>query len=77
MNGAGRVQEFLDQVAEVLEVPSVGPEDDFRQVPLWSSLAAFGILTMLEQRYGLQLGLADLQAARTVRDLAKRAGVGD
>ena len=72
-----QLQEFLIRVAEVLEVPSVGLDDDFRTVPLWSSLMGFGILVMVEQRYGRQLGVSDLRAAHTVRELAKAAGVGD
>ena len=31
------MQEFLEQVAEVLEVPEVKPGDAFRAVPLWGS----------------------------------------
>ena len=70
-------QEFLEQVAEVLEVPSVSPDDKFRDVPMWSSLLGFGLLVMIEQRFGKRLGAADLQAAQTVADLAKLAGVTD
>ena len=72
-----QLQEFLIQLAEGLEVSSIGLDDDFRTVPLWSSLVGFGILVMIEQRYGRQLGVSDLRAAHTVRELAKAAGVGD
>ena len=37
------MQAFLEQVAEVLEVPEVKPEDDFRATPMWGSLTGFAL----------------------------------
>lgn len=69
------MQEFLDRVAEVLEVPRVAETDDFRAVPMWGSLTGFGLMVMIDQRYGRKISAADLLAARTVADLASLAGV--
>ena len=71
------LQTFLDRLAEVLEVPSIGPADDFRAVPMWSSLVGFSVLVMLEQSYGRRVEMSAFMSARTVRDLAKLAGVAD
>lgn len=68
-------QVFLGRLAEVLEVPSISQEDDFRSVPLWSSLAGFSVMVMIENEYGRALTAADLQGARTVGELARLAGV--
>lgn len=68
-------QKFLERIAEVLEVPSVTPDDDFRAVPMWSSLVGFSTMVMIDLEYGRQVTAADLKAAKTVRDLAKLAGV--
>lgn len=68
-------QVFLDRLAEVLEVPSISPEDDFRSVPLWSSLAGFSVMVMIENEYGRTLTAADLQGVHTVGELARLAGV--
>ena len=62
-------------MAEVLEVPSVGLDDDFRSFDLWDSLTAFAIRVLIEQRYGRKVSAEELKAARTVRDLAALAGV--
>ena len=70
------MNEFLDKVASVLEVPSVTPDTDFRAVEGWCSLMAFGLLVMLEQNYGQTLAVEDFQKLRTVDDLAAVAGVG-
>ena len=69
------MKEFLDKVAAVLEVPSVTPDTDFRAVEGWCSLMAFGLLVMLEQRYGKTLAVEDFQTLRTVADLASAAGI--
>ena len=68
-------QKFLERIAEVLEVPSVTLDDDFRAVPMWSSLVGFSTMVMIDLEYGRQVTAADLKAATTVRDLAKLAGV--
>ncbi len=69
------MQEFLEQVAEVLEVPAVKPEDEFRAVPMWGSLTGFALAVMLEQRYGKQVQVGDFAPLKTVADLAAYAGV--
>ena len=69
------MDEFLDSVAEVLEVSGVAPSDDFRQVPMWGSLMGFGLIVMIGQRYGRGISAADLAGAKTVLDLARLAGV--
>ena len=69
------LQKFLERLAETLEVPSVGLDDDFRSVPMWSSLVGFSVMVMIDLDYNREIKAADLQAARTVRDIAKLAGV--
>ena len=69
------LQKFLERIAEVLEVPSVALDDDFRAVPMWSSLVGFSTMVMIDLEYGQKVTVADLKAAKTVRDLAKLAGV--
>lgn len=70
-----RMNEFLEKVAEVLEVPAVRPEDDFRAVDGWCSLMGFGLLVMMEQSYGRNIPVDTFSRLVTVADLAKAAGV--
>ena len=72
-----KLQDFLDRLAETLEVPALALDDDFRSVPMWSSLAGFSVMVMFDLEYGKGLTAAELQVARTVRDLARKAGVVD
>ena len=66
---------FLEQVAEILEVPAVTPETRFRDTPMWGSLTAFALAVMLEQRYGRRVAPGDFAPLATVADLAAYAGV--
>lgn len=64
---------FLQCVAEVLEVDAIGIDDDFRAVPDWCSLKGFGLLVTLENDYGAPLKIDEFLKLRTVRDLFRGA----
>ena len=68
-------RQFLDRVAEVLEVPSVALDFAFRSAPGWSSLTGFALLVMCEQEYGARITPEEFLKLRTVSDLAAAAGV--
>ena len=67
--------QFLEKIAEVLEVPSVTPEYAFRSAPGWSSLMGFALIVLLEQQYNVTLTVDDFMKLETVADLARAAGV--
>ena len=64
---------FLEKMADVLEVDSIGIDDEFRAVPEWSSLKGFGLLVTLENDYGAQVKIDEFLKLRTVRDLFRVA----
>ena len=67
--------QFLERIAEVLEVPSVSPDYAFRSAPGWSSLMGFALIVLLEQQYRVTLTVDDFMKLVTVADLARAAGV--
>jgi len=66
--------EFLSAVASVLEVSSIAMADEFRSVPDWCSLKAFGLLVLLENDFATPLTISDLANLRTVADLWLKVG---
>lgn len=69
---ASDVQKFVERFAEVVEVSpgSLSMNTRFREeVPYWASLLGFGLLTMIQMEYGVQLSLDDFMKAETVDDL--------
>ena len=67
--------EFLTKVAEILEVDSVTPGFNFREINEWDSLKGFSLIVLLEQDYGKEMPVETFLACETVGDLAKFAGV--
>jgi len=67
------VNAFLQSVASVLEVPSVGLDDDFRAAPGWCSLQVFGLLVLLENDWQAPVTLEKFLALKTVKDLYREA----
>ena len=66
---------FYDSVAQVLEVDEVGFGTEFRQVPGWCSLQAFGLLVLMENDWGAPMDLARLREMNTVGELYGEAFV--
>ena len=66
---------FVRSLAETLEVPAPGLDDEFRALPGWCSLKAFGVLVLLENDWHAPTTVAELAGLRTVRDLLRRAFV--
>lgn len=64
---------FVEAVASVLEVDSLGLDDDFRTVPGWCSLQGFGLLVLLENDWGAPTTIDRFLELRTVRDLYREA----
>ena len=67
--------QFLEKIAEVLEMPSVTPDFAFRTAPGWSSLMGFALIVLLEQQYHTTLTAEEFMKLETVTDLARAAGV--
>ena len=64
---------FLAAAADVLEADSVGLGTRIRDVPDWSSLKAFGLLVMMENRFAAPLKIDAFTALETVGDLYRHA----
>ncbi len=69
------MEEFLAKVAEILEIPSVTPDLDFRTVEDWDSMKGFMLLVMLENDYGRSMTVETFLQTNTVGELARAAGL--
>lgn len=57
------MDEFLANLAEVLELEKVAAQDVLEDLPDWDSLAALSVIAMIGEKYCLNLGAADLRNA--------------
>ena len=69
------MDEFLQKMAEILEVESVTPDFRFREIDEWDSMKGFSIIVLMEQDYGREMPVETFLGCETVGDLAKFAGV--
>lgn len=67
--------EFLQKIAEILELESVTPDCKFRSIDEWDSLKGFSIIVLMESDYGKEMPVETFLACETIEDLAKFAGV--
>ena len=69
------MNEFLEKIAEILEVESVKPEFAFRTIEEWDSMKGFSIIVLMEADYGKPMSVEEFMKCEKVSDLAKFAGV--
>lgn len=69
------MNEFLEKIAEILEVESVALDFEFRTVADWDSMKGFSIIVLMESDYGKQMSVEEFLKCEKVSDLATFAGV--
>ncbi|MFP4351979.1 MAG: hypothetical protein ACLFRP_08250 [Puniceicoccaceae bacterium] len=66
---------FLESVAEAIDGVSrddLALEMALSDIPNWDSLARLGALTIIEERFGTVISLAELSRCETLEDLRKQ-----
>lgn len=63
------MDEFLAEMAEILEEDSVSPGDELENFESWDSLAALSVLAMADSNFGVTLTAEEANSAKTVEDL--------
>jgi acyl carrier protein len=64
-------QELIQLFAEALEIEasSIDPEQTIAEYPEWNSLAWLTIMSLLDERYGIQLTGKDIRGFVRVNDV--------
>ena len=63
------MNEFLKQVAGILELDEVKETDELKAFPQWDSLSVLSVIAMLDASYGVNLRAADFGPVKTVGEL--------
>ncbi len=63
------MNDFLKQVAGILEVDGVKETDELRAFSQWDSLSVLSVIAMLDASYGVNLRAADFGPIKTAGDL--------
>lgn len=72
-NGYMNSDELIGLFAEALEVDTSGisMETVIADMPDWTSLVWLSIMSLLDERYGIQLSAKEIRSFKTVRDAAE------
>ena len=68
------MQDFLDEMAEILEMESeaITLDTRFRDVPDWGSMMGFSIIVMIENEYHIKISVPEFLEMNTVGDIYAR-----
>ena len=63
------MNEFLTEIASILEVDDVKETDELKAFPQWDSLSVLSVIAMLDASYGVNLRAADFGSIKNIGDL--------
>lgn len=66
------MNEFLTEMAEILEEELVNPNDILQEFESWDSLAALSVAALADSSFGINLSSQEINAAVTIQDLYER-----
>jgi acyl carrier protein len=63
------MEDFLEQMAEIMEVDSLNPSDELTSFEAWDSLTTLSIIAFTDDNYQVLLTNAEIAAAKTIEGL--------
>lgn len=60
---------FLEQMAEIMEVDTVNPTDELASFEAWDSLTTLSIIALADDDYGVSLTNDEIINAKTIEGL--------
>ena len=63
------MEEFLVEMAEILEEDSVGPSDELNSFSVWDSLAVLSVAALADDKFGVKMSAQEINSAITMQDL--------
>ncbi len=65
--------QFLAQMQEILEIEdrTLSPDEKFRELPEWSSLAYLSTIAMIDDEYNVIISAADFRELQTLGDIVR------
>ena len=65
------MEDFLEQMAEILEEDKVNPTDALTDFVAWDSLTQLSIIALASEKYGATITAAELEKAHTIEAVHK------
>jgi len=68
-NMVGKVEEFCEKIAYIMEMDEVKLENELKDLKEWDSLSVLSIIAMVDSEYGVTVFAKDIMKLITVKDL--------
>ena len=65
------MEEYKENLAELLEVESVNEEDNFESFDSWDSLTILSIIAFVDEEYGISLSANEINESKSIAGLYK------
>lgn len=66
------MDEFLSEMAEILEEDSVSPDAELKSFESWDSLAVLSVAALADAQFGVNISAQEINEAETVEQLYQR-----
>lgn len=66
------MDEFLNEMAEILEEDVVNSGDELNSFESWDSLATLSVAALADSSFGVNMSSQEINAASTIEDLYQR-----
>lgn len=66
------MDEFLSEMAEILEEDSVSPDVELKSFESWDSLAVLSVAALADAQFGVNISAQEINEAETVEQLYQR-----
>lgn len=66
------MDEFLREMAEILEEDNVSPDAELKDFESWDSLAVLSVVALGDAEFGVNMSAQEINEAKTVGDLYQR-----
>jgi len=63
------MEKFLDEMAEILEVENVQPQDNFTEFEAWDSLAQLSVIALADSNYGVTISALELKELKDIASI--------
>ncbi len=66
------MDEFLNEMAEILEEDTVDPKSELTSFESWDSLAVLSVAALADAQFGVTMSAQEINEAKTVEQLYQR-----
>ena len=60
------MEQFLKEMAEILEVDTLNPHDVFTDFEAWDSLAQLSVIALADSQYGVTISTVELKELKDI-----------